>query len=71
MDLRILAELSMRNPAWGAGRLAETLWGYDLLFSRATVGRMLAPIKRRCPICWGTNGHHWEIGHLIQMDILT
>ena len=52
LELRIVAELNMRHPGFSAGRLAEvTQERHGLPFSRATIGRMLARIRRRCPTC--------------------
>ena len=69
-DLHILAELDHQTDArLGAGRLAERLQQYDMSFSQATVGRMLARIRKRCPICRGANRH--DIGvHLLHRDLL-
>jgi transposase-like protein len=69
-DLNILAELDNQTGArLGAGRLAERLQKYDMHFSRATVGRMLARIRKRCPICRGANRHDIG-GHLLHRDLL-
>ena len=69
-DLKILAELDYQNEArLGAGRLAESLKKYDMSFSRATVGRMLPRIRKRCPICGG-RGRHDDWTHRFHGDLL-
>jgi transposase len=70
-DLNILAELDNQTGArLGAGRLSQRLQQqYDTPYSRATVGRMLARVRKRCPLCGVRNGHHgW--GHAWAQDLL-
>ncbi len=69
-DLRILAALDKETGArLGAGRLAKRLPKYGIHFSRATVGRMLAKVRRRCPLCRGKNRHDpWM--HALSQDLL-
>ena len=73
-DLNILAELDNQTGArLGAGRLALKLQGGDMLsrqISRATVGRMLAKIRRRCPMCGTVDGHSQPL-HALKQDLLT
>ena len=70
-DLIILAELDMTTKArLGAGKLAERLNRHEFPFSRATVGRMLARIRRRCPTCRAVRGHD-PLGHVLNRDLLS
>ena len=71
MDLQILAELSMNNPTWGAGRLAKRMQELEIPVSRPTAGRMLSRIMRRCPVCNGVQGRHRETLHALNRDLLT
>ena len=70
MDLKIVAELDMRfRGNYGAGRLSKALSeDYEIEFSRATVGRMLVRVRRRCPICKG-RGKHEEVDHVFAHDM--
>ena len=70
LDLQILSELSMRNPGFGAGRLTDILHGYGMELSRATVGRMLAEIRRLCPACGMKDGHHDGGLHAAAQELL-
>ena len=68
-DLSILAELDMKTEArLGAGRLSVRLKESGIELSRATTGRMLAIIRKRCPICRSRGIHHPEL-HLFRWDI--
>jgi len=53
----------------GAGRLAVELERRGDRFSRATVGRMLAKVRKRCPLCKRRDGHD-EMLHAFAMDRL-
>jgi hypothetical protein len=69
-DLKILAELDYQNEArLGAGRLAERLPRYGMVFSRATTGRMLAVVRKRCPICRGRGAHDF-LRHIWNKDLM-
>ena len=70
LDLQILSELSMQHPGFGAGRLTDILHGHGINLSRATVGRMLAEIKRRCPACGMKDGRHDAGRHALAQDLL-
>ena len=71
-DLIILAELDMKTKArLGAGRLSEELKKYDIDMSRATTGRMLAKVKRRCPTCGGRGRNHHDVLHAFNRDMHT
>ena len=73
-DLNILAELDNQTGArLGAGRLALRLQKGEMLSrqcSRATVGRMLAMIRKRCPMCGIVDGHNQPL-HALKRDLLT
>ena len=71
MDLRIVAEQNNVNPQLGAGKLADKLRKLGMPFSRATVGRMLALVAKRCPTCRGTQGNHDAGRHAVYMNRLT
>ena len=62
-ELAALSEIARRNPRWGAGRLQAAMAAHGLLRSRATVGRMLAAINRRCPVCSLRGGRHSAMMH--------
>ena len=70
IDLLIVAELSMDNPTFGAERLsrlvAERGWKE---MSRATVGRLLAKIRERCPTSKQKDGRHNAGMHQLERDI--
>ena len=67
-DMLILAEMNMKDPTWGAGRLAAAMRSYGYPISRATVGRLLPRIRFSCPICHGRN-QHWVGGHVLNRDL--
>ena len=71
LDLQILSELNMQMPGLGAGKLAQRLQSHGIPLSRATVGRMLARIMRRCPVCSGRHGNHHGGVHALNQDLLT
>ena len=56
-DLQILAEINLQDPTFGAGRLTALMKGHGIPYSRATIGRMLSKIRRRCPTCWKAGTH--------------
>ncbi|MGH2541622.1 MAG: hypothetical protein ACRDIB_02415, partial [Ardenticatenaceae bacterium] len=68
LELEIVAELNMKFPLLGAGKLALKLREKGLDYSRATVGRMLAKARRRCPLCRGV-GRHDELLHILRNDL--
>ena len=70
LDIEIVAELNMIHPRLGAGRMAEFTQGYGLPYSRATIGRMLASIMRRCPTCRRRGGTHEEVMHIFNQVML-
>ena len=56
-ELMIYAEMDMHYPFRGAGSLANLASDkYGFTFSRATVGRILALIRKKCPSCNGKGG---------------
>ena len=63
LELAALSEIARRQPRWGAGRLRAALASHGVHRSRATVGRMLAAIYRRCPVCKGKGGRHDAFNH--------
>ena len=64
-NLKAVAELAMRYPRWGRRRLWIAAVARGFRQSEATVGRMLAVINKRCPVCRGSNGlHHVGLHHL-------
>lgn len=70
LDLGIIAELNMRYPRLGAGKLAEKTQNYGLPFSRSTVGRMLRKVIRKCPTCRNSEGRHDAPIHILALDLL-
>ena len=68
MDIEILAELAMGHPRWGAGRLASKMQEHGIPISRATVGRMLSQIRRRCPLCHMAEVHDAGL-HALHRDL--
>jgi len=69
-DLGLLSDISRENPTWGAGKLSQLMQSYEIPLSRATVGRMLSRITKRCPVCKATGGHHSALLHILNRDIL-
>jgi len=58
-DFAMLCHLTMAHPTWGRGRLTAALAAQTgILRSPATVGRMLAWMRARCPICSARDGRH-------------
>ena len=69
-DLMIVAELNMRYPRLGAGRLAIKMEeDFGAQWSRATVGRLLHRVNERCPICHGRQGVHDPGMHMLKRDL--
>ena len=63
-ELLRLCELTVAQPRWGRGRLTAALAAQaDVPRSPATVGRMLAQIRRQCPICLECEGCHSRLIH--------
>jgi transposase-like protein len=63
---RVIA-LNLDHPHWGRGRVRQALQALrDDAPSEATIGRWLAEIRTRCPVCKGRNGTHQEITHVFQ-----
>ena len=58
LELEIVAELNMRHPRIGPGRLTAMTQELGLTYSRATIGRLLARVLRRCPTCRESEGRH-------------
>ena len=54
----------------GAGRLSVQLNKYGIELSRATTGRKLAKVRRRCPTC-RHGGYHDPVLHLLNRDLKT
>ena len=58
-ELRLVCVLLGQYPTWGRRRVADALFAQTgTLWSEATVGRMLARMKPRCPICGEHAGRH-------------
>jgi transposase-like protein len=68
-DLKVLAEMDCQTRArLGAGRLSQRLQQrYGMPWSRATVGRMLSKVRKRCPIC-GVQNKHNLVRHSLARD---
>ena len=66
----MVSELNMSDPTLGAGKLVELAKAQGLPYSRATIGRMLRIIKRKCPVCGGSRGRHHLPSHLLDRDLL-
>jgi hypothetical protein len=65
-----LCDLTMAHPSWGRGRLMAALTAPTATPpSPATVGRMLAWIRARCPICKGRDGRHEPAMHALEQDL--
>src|SRR5262249_54737586 len=64
-----LCALTMAQPTWGRGRLTAALAAQTATPPLpATVGRMLAWIRTRCPMCGGRGGRHLPGGHEMVQD---
>jgi len=69
-EVVMLCDLTMAHPTWGRGRLTVALTAQTATPpSPATVGRMLAWIRTRCPICRGRGGRHDPGAHALVKDI--
>ena len=65
-----LCDLMIAHPTWGRGRLTVALAAPTTTSrSPATVGRMLARIRARCPICGGREGCHDRFAHALDRDL--
>ena len=65
-----LCALMIDHPTWGRGRLTVALAAQTTTSrSPATVGRMLARIRVRCPICGGREGYHERGAHALDQDL--
>jgi transposase len=65
-----LCNLAMAHPTWGRGRLTAALAAQTAsALSPATVGRMLARMRRRCPICHLREGRHDPLLHALDQDL--
>jgi hypothetical protein len=65
-----LCDLTIAHPTWGRGRLTAALTAQTAPpRSPATVGRMLAWIRARCPICRGRGGRHNVLVHALDKDL--
>jgi len=65
-DLRLVCGLLGQYPTWGRRRVADALFAQTgTLWSEATVGRMLARMQLRCPVCQGHAGRHDEGGYAL------
>jgi transposase len=63
--LALIADLSLRFPAYGQRRLHAVLSQDGFPFSESTVGRLLAIVRKRCPICGERGGGHEVAGHVL------
>src|SRR5215831_11166581 len=64
-----LCALTMAQPTWGRGRLTAALAAQTATPPLpATVGRMLAWIRTRCPMCGGRGGCHDPAWHALGKD---
>jgi hypothetical protein len=68
--LQIVCGLLGQYPSWGRRRLADALFALTgTLWSEATVGRMLARMKPRCPICGEHAGRHNVLAPALARDL--
>jgi hypothetical protein len=66
----MLCALTMAHPTWGRGRLTKVLNAKAVISrSPATVGRMLAKIRTRCPLCQEREGRHARGLHALDQDL--
>jgi hypothetical protein len=66
-----LCDLTMQHPTWGRGRLTVALAAQTAARrAPATVGRMLAKIRARCPFCRGREGRHDPGAHALHTDFM-
>jgi hypothetical protein len=68
MTLEIVSRLDMEHPRWGRRKIFVLLSAAGYPMSEATVGRLLAAIRKHCPICDGIERHS-EVVHLARVDI--
>ncbi len=68
-DVLLVAELTLKRPRWGRGRIWAALVANGRRYSPATVGRILGAVRARCPICKGRGGAHNEVDHLLRNDM--
>lgn len=67
----LLCDLTIAHPTWGRGRLTAALAAQAATpRSPATVGRMLAWIRARCPICKERDGRHRVSVHVLGKDLV-
>ena len=69
-ELLLICELLAQHPTWGRGRVRMALIARTgLQRSVATVGRMLARIRPRCPVCKGRAGQHNVFASALARDL--
>ncbi len=68
-DLARVADLALRFPFYGKRRLHHVLADDGAELSEATVGRLLALVRARCPICGRRGGRHLEMAHAFRHDL--
>jgi hypothetical protein len=69
-ELRLVCGLLGQYPTWGRRRVADALFALTgTLWSEATVGRMLARMQPRCPICQGLAGRHDVLAYALASDL--
>jgi transposase len=65
-EIERLCALTLAHPTWGRGRLAAALAAQaEPHHSAASVGRMLAWIRTKCPICRGRHSCHSDLQHVL------
>src|SRR5262245_4328442 len=70
-EFAMLCALTMAHPTWGRGRLTAALTAQTgTPHSPATVGRRLAWMRARCPICGERDGRHTPGLHVLDKDLV-
>ncbi len=69
-ELLLICEILGQHPTWGRGQVRVALVARTgIKRSAATVGRMLARIRPRCPVCKGRTGRHDATVYLLFSDL--
>jgi len=69
-ELLLICELLGQHPTWGRGHVRVALVARTgIKRSAATVGRMLARIRPRCPVCKGHAGRHDAAVYTLVSDL--
>ena len=68
INLSLVSRLDMLHPRWGRRAVHAEMAAHGFPMSEATIGRMLAVVRARCPVCEGRGLHNPGL-HALERDI--